>query len=445
MTLGGRSGGWILASFGGLAVRGAEVAAKLSLYMLAARLLDDQQCGALFLGMSWGMLAATASRLGIEKALSRLLAAELAVGQGRAARRVLVKGHLVVLAAGVAAGAATFAAAPFAAASLFHAATVSSLRAAGILVPCLAIAVTLSFALVGFGRTVLSQILQNLSWPIGMLAALGLGARQAGDLLLVMAGTQLAAALVALAVFRYERARLQDDRPLAQGAEPLPDLRRTAGPLYVVELVQVSINALPVLFLGCFADARDVALFSVANRASMLVLVVILSLSLTAAPHFASLHRRGQVAELALMARRTQLAGLAVGGPICLCLALLAGTLLGLINSEYTAGRSVLVILAAGQFVNALYTGLDSLLAMTGHGAVLRVLNLTQLLAMIVLGLVLIPGFGSLGAAIVAAIVTAQGSVCSAAVIAVYLPGVAPRMAPPLPDYVRHLLVRATA
>lgn len=439
----GKSGEWIMASFWGLAARGGEVAAKLALYMLAARWLDDRQCGALFLGMSWGMLAATLARLGMEKALARLLAAELALGQGLVARHLLRRGHLIVLAAGMAVGLATIAVAPIAAANLFRAATPEALRAAGTLVPCLALAVTSSLALAGCGRTILSQVLQNLSWPLGMLAALALGARQAADLLLVMAATQLLATVVALVALRAERLRLQRDLPLPAGAEPLPGLRRTAGPLYVVELVQVSINALPVLFLGCFASSRDVALFSVANRASMLVLVVILSLSLTAAPRFASQHRRGDLPELAATARRTQLSGFLLGGMICLGLALLAGPLLGLINPGYRGGRLVLAILAAGQFVAALYTGQDNLLAMTGHGAALRTLNLLQLGTLILLSLALMPSLGSTGAAIVAAVVTAQGALCCAAAVGAYIPAVAPHLAPPLPASLRHLLLRS--
>jgi O-antigen/teichoic acid export membrane protein len=157
------------------------------------------------------------------------------------------------------------------------------------------------------------------------------------------------------------------------------------------------------------------------------------------------LHRRGELTDLARTAHRTQMGGFALGGLICLSLALLAGPLLGLINPAYTDGRGVLAVLAAGQFLAALYTGQDSLLAMTGHGGALRTVNLLQLGTLIVLSLALMPSLGSMGAAITAAVVTALGALCSAATVAAYLPEVAPRLAPPLPNSVRHWILRSAA
>jgi hypothetical protein len=45
-----------------LATRSAEVAAKLVLYMLAARLLNAEECGVLFICLTWVLLAGTVSR-----------------------------------------------------------------------------------------------------------------------------------------------------------------------------------------------------------------------------------------------------------------------------------------------------------------------------------------------------------------------------------------------
>ncbi|HMA48460.1 MAG TPA: lipopolysaccharide biosynthesis protein, partial [Magnetospirillaceae bacterium] len=165
--------GWVGASIGGLAARAAEVAAKLVLYMLAARLLEAEECGVLFICLTWVLLAGTVSRFGIERALSRLIPAELALHQGLAARRALTRGSAIVFGAGLAIGLATAALAPFSADHLFHAgAALPGMRACGVVIPVLTVAVTLGFALVGFHRPVLSQVLQNGLWPFGMLAGL---------------------------------------------------------------------------------------------------------------------------------------------------------------------------------------------------------------------------------------------------------------------------------
>ena len=438
--------GWISASLGGLATRMAEVGAKLALYMLAARLLSEEECGVLFLSLTWVLLAGTIARLGMERALSRLIPAELALCQGATARRALIKGFLIVTTLGLVVGLITVLAAPFAADTLFHAAAaLPSLRACGVVIPVLTQAVTLGFVLVGFHRPVLSQILQNLLWPIFMLAGVLLGLRDAASIMLLMAASQLIAIAVALIAVIGHRQELRHDEPLPAEAEKLPSLRETALPLYVVELVQVSIPTLPVLILGVFADPAAVSSFSIALRASMLVLVVLLSLSMVASPRFAALHRQGDWAQLAAVNRRTQALGAVLGGAVCLVLAAGAPILLTLIGRNFAGGAPALLVLLAGQAVNALYAGQDGLLAMTGQGNALRLLNLVQVAVMIVLSFTLIPYFGAVGAAIVTAVVTAQGAVGTAMAVKTYYPPAAPRLAPAVPGSLRHLFLRLSA
>ncbi len=433
--------GWAIASFAGFATRGTEVAAKLALYMLAARRMDDQECGALFLCLTWVLFAGTFSRLGLERALSRLIAAELALGQGVAARRVLLRGLAIVGLSGLAIGALTLAAAPYAARYLFHTAAIEAgLRATALTVPATSLTVALGFSLIGFGRTVLAQALQNVIWSIGLLGGVVMGLDHAWSLMLLMAATQSLALAIGAAAILGARTRLREAAALPAGSGALPSLFRTAMPLYVVELVQVSINSLPVLVLGIFADPRSVSIFSIAQRASMLVLVVLFSLTIIASPHFAALHRKGEWADLAAMNRRTQLAGLVLGGGVCLVLALGGGTMLSLIAPGFSAGLPALWVMLAGQAVSALYAGQDGLLAMTGQGPALRALNLAQLVVMVVSCAALIPRFGALGAGAVTAFVTAQGGLGTAMVVGAFFPAFAPRFAPPMPALLRKVL-----
>lgn len=442
----GLTQGWIAASLGGFAARGTEVAAKLALYMLAARKLGDQECGVLFLCLTWITLAGSFARLGTEKALSRLIAAEIAMDQGKAARRVLVQGAMLTLASSVVVALATSLLAAPVAALLFHSeAARPALLATALAIPCLSMAVTIGYALVGFGRSVLSQVLLNLFWPVGLLVGLLAGLEQASSLMLLMAATQIAAALAAVIAIAGNRSDLVTDATLPQDFERLPSLWHTAMPLYVVELVQVSIQSLPVLILGVFTDPATVGVFSIALRASMLVLVVLLSLGMVAAPRFAALHRQGDWRQLAVVGRRTQWAGLICGGAICLVLALGARPLLSLIGQRFADGMPALLVLLGGQLINALYAGQDSLLAMTGQGPALRALNLLQLAMMLALSLALIPSFGEMGAAVVTAWVTAQGALGAAMAVASFYPQAAPRLLPPMSDGMRRFFLRWTA
>lgn len=223
----------------------------------------------------------------------------------------------------------------------------------------------------------------------------------------------------------------------------MPSLPATATPLYVVELVQVSIASLPALILGVVADAAAVSIFSLAQRASMLVHVVLLSLGTVAAPRFAALHRTRDVTALARLNRQIQLAGTVMGGGVCLVLAAGGGPLLSLIGTSFAAGAALLAIMAAGQFVSALYTAQDILLAMTGNGSALRVLNLLQLGTMLALSVPLITTLGAEGAAIITALAVAQGGIGTAIAARLLIPDAATFLAPALPAALHSLFRRS--
>ncbi len=435
----------LLTSLAGLAVRGIEVAAKLGLYIVAAKLLGVAGSGLLFIAMTWGHLGATLSRLGIERALMRLVASEIAVGQGLSARRQILRGIAIVAAVSAGLGLATYLAAPYAAEILFHDPGVAApLAMSGLVIPAMAVAFTLTGILAGLDRTVASQALQNIFWPVGMLLSLALGAREPAQVIFALALTMIAATVVGALWIRLDRHKLARDEALPEGVAALPTLGATAGPLYVVEMVQVSIASLPALLLGVFADAAAVSVFSVAQRASMLVHVVLLSLGIVASPRFAALHRTRDAEALSRLNRQMQLAGTVMGGGVCLVLAAGGGFLLSLIGPSFAAGAFLLAIMAAGQFVSALYATQDLLLAMTGNGAALRVLNLLQLTIMLVLAGPLIWQFGAVGAAIVTALATAQGGIGTAATARLLIPEASTFLAPPMPRAFHPLLGKST-
>ncbi len=432
----------IVDSLAGLVVRGVEVVAKLALYALTARLMGARESGYLFLALTWGHLAATLGRCGIERALTRLIAAELSLSQGRTARHTLVMGTGITLAAGTVLGGLSALAAPFAARELFHdPAAAPALVVAALTIPGLAAAFTLTFALTGLGRPVIAQALQNVVWPVGLLIGLAMGERDAARLVMVQAVSLAAIVFLAAVQMWRDRGRLRVNLPLPPGSSPLPSLWRTAGPLYVVELVQVSVASLPVLILGLFADAAAVSVFSVTLRASLLVLVVLLSLSSVASPRMAALHRLGDDVALAALSRRVQLAGAALGGGVCLMLAAIGQPLLSLIGERFAASAPVLTVLMAGQAVGALYAVQDSLLAMTGRGAALKLVNLAQLVTLIGLSFLLVPRWGVMGAAAATAISTAQGALTTAMAVRVLLHNAPPWMAPPTPASLRRLFL----
>lgn len=408
----------LIAAYGryvaGLAVRGIEVLGKLGLYILAAMVLGLHDAGQFFLCITWVSLAATIGRMGFERAMTRHIAAELGLGRGRAALRDLLVGTGWTAFGAVAIGIATWLAAEPVAAGIFgqpdfaHALALSPL-----LILPQTLSVSLGYVLTGLKRGIASQVVQNAIWPSIALGALALGVDRLDHLLWALsAGLWLSTVVGLVLVFR-DRHRFVDRgaaAPLDATAE-LPTLWRTARPLAVVEITQVSLNSLPALVLGAFATPAAVGAFSIAHRMSLMIWVVILSIGIMVAPHFAELHRREEWAALRAQNRRARHATAVLGAPVCLAMMLWPEPLLRLMGAGFETAATALVILAAGQLVNCILASQDLMLAMTGHGRLLQRLNLLQLAAAILLSAALIPPFGMIGAAIVGSWTVAQGAI----------------------------------
>lgn len=395
-----------------LVVRGMELVGKLGLYMIAARILGAHDAGLFFLCITWVGLISTAARAGFEKAIIRHMAAELALGKEKQARIALLTGVGWSSLGGALATAATLLFAPFLSIHAFGEPDLSAPLAvsAAVILPQ-TLCIVMGHALSGLNRGVAAQFIQNGLWPVLTLAAVASGVTSLNGMLLALGGANLAAAILGLYLILRHKGPLHVLAAHDAPAEVLPPLWRTAFPLGVVEVVQVSLNSIPVLILGVFASAADVGAFSVANRISMLIWVVIISIGTIAAPSFAALHRRQEWDALRALNRRVRAVVALCGVPVIAAMMIFPVQLLHLIGPGFETAASALIIMGVGQLVNCLLPCQDIMLAMTGHGGVLRWLNTAQLATCCVLGAVLIPMFGMMGAAVLTAILIAQGAI----------------------------------
>lgn len=395
-----------------MVVRGIELVGKLGLYMLAARILGAFEAGLFFLCNTWVSVGATVARAGFEKAVMRHIAAELAVGNGPEARAALLQGTLWTLVGGILVSALTLLFAEPLADHVFteHALTRPLMIAAASILPQ-TLCIFTAHALTGFGRGVAGQFVQNGVWPILTLGALAIGIHSLDGILYAFAFSNLAGAILGGVLLVRERRRFQS-RPAADShGETLPTLWRTAWPLGLVEMVQAALNAIPVLVLATFASPQVVGAFSVANRITVLIWVIIIAISTIAAPSFAAAHRRGDWDDLRMHNRKARMAIALIGVPAVIVMMLVPEWLLHLIGPGFEIAAMALVVMSAGQLVNCLLPTQDVMLAMTGKGGVLRWLNAAQLASCCILCALLIPPFGMMGAAVATAIIIAQGAI----------------------------------
>ena len=413
--------------FGGaLASRGMEAGGKFGLYMLAAHMMGATSSGLFFLCLTWVNLCSTAARMGLERAMSRHLAAELAIGHGHAARKALVTGvGWITVASAAAAGGTALIAAPLAVhvfrlPELAYPLAVSAL----ILVPQ-TLAFAIGFALIGLHRPVMGQMVQSALPPVLSLLALVAGLTELTTVLIVYAGSYAVCCLLGLACIAWDWRHAMVDRVVEAPEtpiEPLPSLWVTARPFLVIELVQVTLLSVPVLMLGMFADPAAVSAFSIVSRITMLINTMLVSIAMIAAPGFASHHRRREYAALRNLERQTRMVAMVLCLPVILGMVVFVHPLLGLMASDLPGAAAALYVLSIAQVVNVALPTQDMMLSMTGHGALLRRLNLQQLVVCCVLSAILIPLFAMMGAAVVSTICLIQGRVSFALAVRRVLP-----------------------
>jgi O-antigen/teichoic acid export membrane protein len=156
--------------------------------------------------------------------------------------------------------------------------------------------------------------------------------------------------------------------------------------------------------LGYFRSPREVGIYSVAAAVVAYVPLVLSSVNQIFAPTIADLHSRG---DRLLLSRLFQSLTKWVTGltlPLALVVMLLARPFMRIFGHEFEYGWPILVIGTLGQLINCGVGSVGYMLLMAGHERRLVKVQITMAAAMVVLCAALVPLWGTIGAAVAAAI-----------------------------------------
>jgi O-antigen/teichoic acid export membrane protein len=383
----------------GFVARGGEVGFKFLLQFEIARHLGADGSGAVFLALSIISIAATVGRAGLDRSLTLHLARNTALAQdGRQATdggAWIGSGLLIVAAGSLLLAGLLSLSAPAAARLLFHVPALTQplrLMMAGI--PGMALLAVLVGILNGLERPVLGQMLGGPLWP---MLAIGFAffAQTAAA-----ANAALAVAMLLAALFGFlllaAQGRLAHCRFSVATAVPL---LRTGWSFFVIDGVQVTLISLPTLILGAFRTPAEVGVFSLASRISVVLTVVLIVMAGIGGSKVAMAHARGDAARVQSVTRNLLALALLAAAPAMILLLGIPGLLLSLFGPSFSGGGAVLRVLVLGQFAGILFCGGPTALEMTGHGPVLRRLNVLALILCIALCLILTPVWGADGTA----------------------------------------------
>ncbi|MCP1117332.1 lipopolysaccharide biosynthesis protein [Robbsia andropogonis] len=384
-----------------LGVRLLDLPSRYGFHLLIAAALGVVEMGNFYIVFSTLVVLAGFGRLGMDQALTRQIAIDVAAGRMAAVRpairRALV---LVALASTIVSILLVVCAFSFAD---------SILKKPGLAWPLVFGALSLipqnlgtaiAGALSGLQRVGYSQMVYSWLWPavfcVAAIPMLLTHTLTVSSALLLMASSFVVAAVVGLFLLRHFMAALPhtDTAPVIK-----PKLLKTGLSLFTLELTKLLITSLPAIALGMVASSRETGLFALAWRAALVVNLLISGVTAMAAPKFASLYAHRDLDGLRKSAAQAIGLVLCMAVPLTACMLIFPERLLALFGAGFGDGATSLRILALGQLAAACFTAMPELLGMTVHERVLYRINICSVIVLIVGLAALAPWSGSAGAA----------------------------------------------
>lgn len=287
-----------------------------------------------------------------------------------------------------------------------HAVLPSAFPAAWLLAPLLVLMRLPQAALRGLNQVVRSQIPETLVQPVILIVGIvatgwfGNGRLTASEALGVYAIATLAGIVTAFGLlWRVLPSEIKKAAPTYQ-----PRLWIAGAlPLLLVSGLDIVNTQMNILMLGSLAGARAVSLYAAAERGAGLVAFPLTAANASLAPLFAGLYAAGERERLQRLVTKSARAILLCSTLLALALAVGGTWFLRFFGPGFLPARHALLILSAGQWINAAMGTVASLLLMTGHAReAARGLAVTVAVNFL-LNLALIPRWGVEGAAFAAA------------------------------------------
>jgi len=393
-------------------LRGASVAFSLKvlaaglafgLNVVLARLLGAEGSGIFFLAFTIVFIVSAIGRVGMENALVRFIAANIAANQPGKVLGVYRMAMFYSLIAAALLSTLLYLLAPWMSQVIFTKPELTKpLTLMAIAVVPLALLTLHASALQGLKKIAESILVLSVTVPLltSLIAfffvpGYGINAAVIGYLL---------ATIVTLLLGRWFWRKTVDSFKTHFAGFDRSELLASSIPLLGVVLMNIVITWSPMLFLGVWESSENIGVYSAASRTAVLTSFVLVAVNSIAAPKFAALYQQGDIQALGVVARSSAKIMIVLATPVLLLFLLFPEWILSLFGEEFKQGAVVLMILSAGQFINVATGSVGYLLMMSGQERLMRNNLLFSATVGVLLILWLVPNYGIVGGAISAAI-----------------------------------------
>lgn len=163
------------------------------------------------------------------------------------------------------------------------------------------------------------------------------------------------------------------------------------------------LNLLPrisIFIIAVALSSQMLGVYSVVLRISTIHVLVILSFNLIFAPIISELYTKGETQELKILFSQLTTWIVSLTAPILVIIVLFPSFILRLFGEGFIIGRIPLIILCCGQLLNVFTGPVMYMLIMIGRSKEYFQLALLTIVLVTILGLILIPHYGLIGAAL---------------------------------------------
>lgn len=403
----------------GLAVvlRGMGAVLAFLLNIAIARIIGAEGAGFYFLALSVVSIGAVAAKLGLDNALLRFVADGASRGDWNSVIGVFRLGTRIAALSTLLTGIGVFALAPWIATALFGEPGLETpLRAISLGIFSFAMMMQMAECLRGAGQIGASVLVSGLIYPLTALIliwpmASWFGATGAAATYVL--GTAASAAIGYL-FWRRWADRLPASAPQFERAV----LWRSSRPLWLMTLLSGALLPwMPVVLLGLWGTPADVGILGAATRIVMVLAILSQSMTTAMVPKYAELRARGDLRGIRAITLRSSGLVALITTPLVVAMIIFAPRILSIFGPEFAQGAAALAILALGQLLSALSVNMGYILLVFGRETDLRNGTIFAAAVMLASGLLLVPVFGMIGAAISASLGGASMNLANAVMV----------------------------
>lgn len=181
-------------------------------------------------------------------------------------------------------------------------------------------------------------------------------------------------------------------------------LLKTAKPLFLVSIAGVIINSSDIIILGLFSSAKEVGIYLVAARISLLTNMLLLVTNSAISPKIATLYADRDTRSMENMLKKITKGLFIIGLFVYFIFITFGDWILAIWGPEFREAYPILLILGFGQLINLGTGAVGMVLTMTGHEKIQRNISITFMVIFLTLSFFLASKYGILGSAIASAI-----------------------------------------